>query len=67
MADGQAKQLHKRHKLTLISMVALVAGNIIGSGIFLLPSNLASIGSISLYSWIFTTIGAILLAFIFLF
>ena len=65
MADRQEKQIHKQHKLTLISMVALVAGNIIGSGIFLLPSSLASIGSISLYSWVFTTIGAVLLALIF--
>lgn len=46
-------------------MIALVSGNMIGSGIFLLPSSLASIGSISLYSWIFTTIGAMLLAVIF--
>lgn len=65
MADRQEKQIHKQHKLILISMVALVAGNIIGSGIFLLPSSLASIGSISLYSWVFTTIGAVLLALIF--
>ena len=26
MADRQEKQIHKQHKLTLISMVALVAG-----------------------------------------
>ena len=47
------------------SLTALVAGNMIGSGIFLLPSNLAHIGSISLLSWIFTSIGALILAIIF--
>ena len=46
-------------------MVALVSGNMIGSGIFLLPSSLASIGSISILSWIFTSIGALLLALVF--
>lgn len=65
MVDMQAKQSTKQYKLSLVGMVALVAGNMIGSGIFLLPSSLASIGSISLYSWIFTTIGAIFLACIF--
>jgi len=46
-------------------LITLVTGNMIGSGIFLLPSSLASIGSISLYSWILTSIGSILLALVF--
>jgi len=52
-------------KIGLITLITLVCGNMIGSGIFLLPSSLAYIGSISLYSWIFTTIGAICLALVF--
>ncbi|WP_298770008.1 amino acid permease [uncultured Shewanella sp.] len=46
-------------------LTALVAGNMIGSGIFLLPSSLARLGSISLYGWIATTLGAFLLAILF--
>ena len=44
---------------------ALVVGNMIGSGIFLLPSSLAPYGSISIVGWIFTAIGAMLLALVF--
>lgn len=41
---------------------ALVAGTMIGSGIFLLPASLASFGGISILGWLFTTVGAMLLA-----
>ena len=44
---------------------ALVIGNMIGSGIFLLPSALAPYGGISIVGWIFTAIGAMLLALVF--
>jgi len=44
---------------------ALVIGNMIGSGVFLLPSSLASYGGISIVAWGFTAIGAILLALVF--
>jgi APA family basic amino acid/polyamine antiporter len=46
-------------------LIALVVGNMVGSGIFLLPSSLAQFGSISLLAWIFTSIGAILIAIVF--
>jgi APA family basic amino acid/polyamine antiporter len=46
-------------------LIALVVGNMVGSGIFLLPSSLAHFGSISLLAWIFTSIGAILIAIVF--
>jgi APA family basic amino acid/polyamine antiporter len=49
----------------LISAISLVAGNLVGSGAFMLPSALASYGSISLLSWIFTSAGALVLALIF--
>ena len=35
---------------------ALVAGNIIGSGVFLLPATLAAIGSISVIGWVIATV-----------
>jgi len=54
-----------KKNLGLWMLTTLVAGNMIGSGIFLLPSNLASIGSISLFSWCITATGAFLLAIVF--
>ncbi|MFQ5632766.1 MAG: amino acid permease [bacterium] len=44
---------------------ALVVGNMVGSGIFLLPASLAQYGGISLFGWLFSTVGALLLAFTF--
>jgi len=52
-------------KLGLWMLIALVTGNMIGSGIFLLPASLAQIGSISLYSWLLTAFGSLVLAFVF--
>lgn len=45
---------------------ALVVGNMVGSGIFLLPASLAgAAGPMSLFGWIFTGVGAMLLALVF--
>jgi APA family basic amino acid/polyamine antiporter len=45
---------------------ALVIGNIIGSGVFLLPSSLAAVaGPVSLVAWVITGAGAMLLALVF--
>lgn len=46
-------------------LLALVVGNMVGSGIYLLPSALAGYGSITLWSWVATSIGALLLALVF--
>ena len=55
----------KPQKIGLITTISLVVGNMIGVGIFVLPAALASYGSISLLGWIFTSIGALILAKIF--
>lgn len=52
-------------KLGLPQSVALVIGNIVGTGIFLLPASLAAIGTISFPVMVATTIGAIALALVF--
>jgi APA family basic amino acid/polyamine antiporter len=44
---------------------SLVTGNMIGSGIFLLPAVMAGFGGISILGWIFSTAGALLLALVF--
>jgi APA family basic amino acid/polyamine antiporter len=51
--------------LGLWMSVALVVGNIIGSGVFLLPASLAPYGLNSLLAWLFTATGAVLLAGVF--
>jgi len=56
---------NEEKKLGVVSMTALVTGNMIGAGIFLLPSAMARLGSLSLVSWIFTTLGSLFLAFVF--
>jgi APA family basic amino acid/polyamine antiporter len=45
--------------------VALVIGNTIGSGVFLLPTSLSPYGLNSLLAWVITATGAILLAVLF--
>ncbi|MCK4700856.1 MAG: amino acid permease [Bacteroidales bacterium] len=52
-------------KLGLWMSTALVSGNMIGSGIFLVPAALALYGGISILGWLFSTAGAILLAIVF--
>jgi APA family basic amino acid/polyamine antiporter len=45
---------------------ALVVGNMVGSGIFLLPASLSSAaGPVSIFGWVFTGVGAMLLALVF--
>jgi APA family basic amino acid/polyamine antiporter len=41
----------KRRGLGLWAASALVVGNMIGSGVFLLPSSLARYGPISILAW----------------
>jgi basic amino acid/polyamine antiporter, APA family len=55
----------KTEKLGFWLSTSLVVGNMTGSGIFLLPSALAVYGGISIFGWIFTTIGVVFLALVF--
>ena len=52
-------------KLGVLACSAIVAGNMMGSGIALLPANLAGLGSITFISWIIAGFGAICLAFVY--
>ena len=45
--------------------LALVVGNMIGSGIFLLPANLAPLGANAIWGWVITIGGAMCLAGVF--
>ncbi|MEQ6166697.1 amino acid permease [Ekhidna sp. MALMAid0563] len=55
-----------RKKLGFWTSSSLVVGNMIGSGIFLLPATLASFGSISILGWIVSAFGAAALAYVFI-
>ena len=52
----------QKNKLGLWTSTSLVTGNMIGAGVFLMPAALAAYGSISLLGWVFSAIGAFLLA-----
>ncbi|MBJ3816519.1 cadaverine/lysine antiporter [Shimwellia pseudoproteus] len=52
-------------QIGLIACTGIVAGNMMGSGIALLPANLAKIGSIALFGWIIALVGALSLAYVF--
>lgn len=54
-----------RRALGLWRSTALVVGNMVGSGVFLLPASLALYGGISLFGWVLTTVGAVILALVF--
>ena len=52
-------------KIGLWTSTSLVVGNMIGSGVFLLPASLAAFGGISLLGWVGSSAGAIVLALLF--
>ena len=52
-------------KLGLWTSTSLVLGNMIGAGVFLMPTTLASFGGISVVGWVCSALGAFLLAKVF--
>jgi APA family basic amino acid/polyamine antiporter len=62
MAGGAAR---RTRKLGMIMATALVVGNMVGSGDYLLPASLAKYGGISIVGWLVTALGAVLLALVF--
>ncbi len=56
---------NKSNQIGLWIVISLVVGNMIGSGIFLLPASMAGIGTISLLGWVLSGLGAILMAIVF--
>jgi len=64
MATVAARSAGKA-RIGLWTAIALVIGNMIGSGVFLLPASLASYGGISIVGWLVTAVGALALALVF--
>lgn len=53
---------HKK-KMTLVQLTVIVAVNMMGSGIIMLPANMAKVGAISLLSWGVTALGSMAIAY----
>jgi basic amino acid/polyamine antiporter, APA family len=62
LTDHSASTERPGPKLGLFAAVALVMGNMIGSGVFLLPASLAAFGWNAVPGWIITILGALCLA-----
>lgn len=60
-----ATETAEENKIGLVPATLMVAGNMMGSGVFMLPANLAAVGSISLIGWLITIAGAVALALVF--
>src|SRR5688572_5860671 len=54
---------HQKMNVFQLTVITLV--NMMGSGIILLPSKLAEIGTITIFSWLFTAGGSLALAYVF--
>ena len=59
-AAGVATQPAK--KMSLVQLTFIVTVNMMGSGIIMLPANMAQVGAISLLSWIVTALGSMAIA-----
>jgi putrescine:ornithine antiporter len=49
-------------KMNVVQLTFIVTINMMGSGIIMLPANMAQVGAISLLSWIFTALGSLAIA-----
>lgn len=52
-------------KMSVFQLTTLVAANMFGAGIIMLPTQLAQVGTISILSWLVTAVGSLILAYIF--
>jgi putrescine:ornithine antiporter len=53
----------QQKKMSLMQLTFIVAVNMMGSGIIMLPTNMAKVGAISLLSWIVTALGSMAIAY----
>jgi len=59
------KEPRPERKVGLLTATSLVVGNMIASGVFMLPATLAGYGGISLVGWMISCFGALSLALVF--
>ncbi len=53
----------EKKKMTVMQLTLIVAVNMMGSGIIMLPANMAQVGAISLLSWLVTAVGSMAIAY----
>src|SRR5512147_1645556 len=53
----------QQKKMNVMQLTFIVTVNMMGSGIIMLPSNMAKVGAISLLSWIVTALGSLAIAY----
>ena len=56
-------QVAAKKKMNLVQLTFIVAVNMMGSGIIMLPANMAQVGAISLLSWLVTAVGSMAIAY----
>ena len=61
----QSRAVTSSREIGFTAAVALVMGNMIGSGVFLLPASLAPYGGISIIGWLITATGSVFIALVF--
>jgi putrescine:ornithine antiporter len=55
--------MQEQKKMNLTQLTFMVAVNMMGSGIIMLPANMAQVGAISLLSWLVTAVGSMAIAY----
>lgn len=65
--EGRGQAAGHRARIGLAGATAIVAGGMIGSGVYLLPAALAATGSISILGWIAASAAALAIAGVFAF
>lgn len=55
--------MQEKKKMNLMQLTFIVAVNMMGSGIIMLPTNMAQVGAISLLSWLVTAVGSMAIAY----
>lgn len=55
--------MQEQKKMNLVQLTFIVAVNMMGSGIIMLPTNMAQVGAISLLSWLVTAVGSMAIAY----
>ncbi|MCG2593355.1 putrescine-ornithine antiporter [Ramlibacter sp. XY19] len=61
--EGAAVVATPQKKMNVMQLTFIVTVNMMGSGIIMLPANMAQVGAISLLSWLVTAIGSLAIAY----
>ena len=55
----------EKNKMSVVQLTMITAINMMGSGIIMLPTKLAEVGTMSILSWVVTGLGSMALAYAF--